>query len=161
MFYNKEKAIETYNGIEYVAYDKEYTQERLDADDYENVKYDELDKVEKHFNININVYTNDEPELLQIDRRSISNYNDTLNLMRYNNHFMYIKDMKQIRHCYKCKKCSKIFKNMEACNRHENKCNILVKHTFPGGQYKASDSIFKKIEDLFYNLCNIKKDCRY
>jgi hypothetical protein len=37
MFYNR-KNIQTYNGIEYVAYDKEYTEERLDADNYEDVK---------------------------------------------------------------------------------------------------------------------------
>ncbi len=56
----------------------------LDNDEYDK-KNDEIDLIEKHFNININVYTNDEPELLQIDRRSITNYDDTLDLMRYNN----------------------------------------------------------------------------
>ncbi len=55
-------------------------------------KNDEIDLIEKHFNVNINVYTQDEPELLQIDRRSIANYDDTLDLMRNNNHFMYIKN---------------------------------------------------------------------
>ena len=52
-------------------------------------KNDEIDLIEKHFNININVYTHDEPELLQIYRRGITNmceYDNTLNLMRYNNH---------------------------------------------------------------------------
>ena len=101
-YYNKEKDIKNYCGIEYVAYDKEYNDEALDNDEYDK-KNDEIDLIEKHFNVNINVYTHDEPELLQIDRRSITNYEDTLNLMRYNNHFMYIKDMKQMRHCYKCK----------------------------------------------------------
>ena len=52
---------ENYPGIEFVAYDKEYDK-----------KNDEIDLIEKHFNININVYTHDEPELLQIDRRSIT-----------------------------------------------------------------------------------------
>jgi len=119
------KIAESYKGIEYVAYDKEYNDEALDNDEYDK-KNDEIDLIEKHFNVNVNVYTHDEPELLQIDRRSICNYDDTLNLMRYNNHFMYIKDLKQIRHCYRCKKCSKIFKNMEACNRHEKTCDELV-----------------------------------
>jgi hypothetical protein len=117
-YYNKEKDIKNYNGVEFVAYDKEYTDEALDNDEYDK-KNDEIDLIEKHFNININVYTHDEPESLQIDRRSITNYDDTLNLMRYNNHFMYIKNLQQIRHCYRCRKCDKIFKNMEACNRHE------------------------------------------
>ena len=55
MFYNKEKDIENYNGVEYVAYDKEYTNEALDNDEYDK-KNDEIDLIEKHFNVNINVY---------------------------------------------------------------------------------------------------------
>ena len=72
---------------------------------------------------------------------------------------MYIKDMKQMRHCYKCKKCSKIFNNFKACNHHENKCDELVKHTFPGGRYDKSKSIFDKIEDVYNAL--IKKEKTY
>ncbi len=47
--------------------------------------------MEKHFKININVYTNDKPDIIHIDRRSINNYEDTLNLMRYNNHLCILK----------------------------------------------------------------------
>ncbi len=83
---------------------------------------------------------------LQIDRRSIPSYNDTLNLMRYNNRFMYITDMKQMRQGFKCKKCSKIFTTLEACSRHENKCDELVRHTFPDVQYKATDSILSRLK---------------
>ena len=72
---------ENYPGVDYVAYDKEYNDEALDNDGYDK-KNDEIDLIEKHFNININVYTHDEPELLQIDRRSITNYVVTLDLMR-------------------------------------------------------------------------------
>ena len=144
----------------YVAYDKEtlYNDEALDNDDYDK-KNDEIDLIEKHFNININVYTHDDPETIRIDRRSITNYNDTMNLMRYNNHFMYIKDLKQIRHVYRCRKCDKICKNMEACNRHEKTCDELIKHKFPGGKYNKSQSIFDRIEELYNDL--IKKEKTY
>ena len=50
---------------------------------------------------------------------------------------------------------------MEACNRHEKTCDELVQHTFPGGRYKASDSVFKQIKHLHHNLLNVKKDYRY
>jgi hypothetical protein len=149
---------ENYPGVDYVAYDKEYDDEALDNEEYDK-KNDEIDLIEKHFNININVYTNDVKDTLRIDRRSICNYNDTLDLMRYNNHFMYIKDLKQIRHCYRCRKCDKICNNMEACNRHEKTCDELVKHTFPGGKYDKSKSIFDKIEDVYNDL--IKKEKTY
>ncbi len=48
---------------------------------------------------------------------------------------------------------------MEACNRHEKTCDELVKHTFPGGKYNKSQSIFDRIEDLYDNL--IKKQKTY
>jgi hypothetical protein len=41
---------------------------------------------------------------------------------------------------------------MKACNRHENKCDELVKHTFPGGKYDKTKSIFDKIEALYNDL---------
>jgi hypothetical protein len=41
-YYGKKQYIKAYTGIQYVAYGKEYTDERLDADDYD----DELEKVE-------------------------------------------------------------------------------------------------------------------
>ncbi len=91
--------------------------------------------IENKFKANNNVYTHDEPDLLQIDRISITNYDDTLNFMLYNNHFMYIKYWKQTRHCYKCIKCSKTTKNTEAFNRHKTTCDDLEENTFPGGRY--------------------------
>ena len=92
------------------------------------------------------MYTNDEPNIFMIDRRSINLFEDSINLLRYNNHFMYIKNMDQMRHCYKCKKCNKIFKCDKLCNRHETKCNILVQHEFKGGIYEPNQGIFKNIE---------------
>ncbi len=89
-YYNQEKDIKNYNGVDYVAYDKEYTAEALDNEDYDK-KNDEIDLIEKHLNVNINVYTHDEPELFQTDRRSICDYDDTLNLMRYDNHSCILK----------------------------------------------------------------------
>ena len=74
-YYDKQlnnQEMQDYPGVQFVAYDKEYDDEALDNDEYEN-KNDELDLIEKHFKININVYTNDEPEIIQIDRRSITN----------------------------------------------------------------------------------------
>ncbi len=61
-------------------------------------------KAEIEFEINMNVYANDIEDVLRIDRLSIScmtNYEDTLNSMRFTNPFMYIKDWKQTRPCFK------------------------------------------------------------
>ncbi len=41
---------------------------------------------------------------------------------------------------------------MEACNRHEKTCDVLVKHTFQGGKSNKSQSIFDRIEDVYQDL---------
>ncbi len=46
---------------------------------------------------------------------------------------------------------------MEACNRHEKTCDELMKHTFPGGKYNKSKSIFDRIEELYNDLINKKR----
>ena len=45
---------------------------------------------------------------------------------------------------------------MEACNRHEKKCDELVKHTFPGGKYDKSKSIFDKLKMFINHYQKIK-----
>ncbi len=99
--------------------------------------------IEKHFNINIDVYSLDvKGELsLRIDPRSITKYDDALNLMRYYNHFMYFKHLQQIRHIHRCRKCDKICNNMEACNRHEKTYSEIIKYIFHGGKYNNSNYI--------------------
>ena len=58
----------------------------MDESEYEKA-IDEIDKIEHHFKININIYTQDEKEITQIDRRSVNNYDDVLYLLRHDNHF--------------------------------------------------------------------------
>ena len=49
-----------------------------------------------------------------------------------------------------------IYKYIEACNRNEKKRDKLVKHTFPGGKYDKTKSIFDKIEDVYESLSKNK-----
>ena len=79
----------SYEGVKYLEYRK-----FRDADVYEEEfekAIDEIDKIEHHFKININIYTQDQKEETQIDRRSVNNYDDVLYLLRHDNHFCYIK----------------------------------------------------------------------
>ena len=62
----------------------------LKNDEYEN-KNDELDLIERFFKININIYTNDERDILMIDRRSINLFEALINLLHYNNHLCILK----------------------------------------------------------------------
>ena len=97
-YYENKNDIKNYNGVSYIEYNKYYDEEN------EETLIDEVSKIEKFFKMNINVYNNDistvdekgnEEYVVEIERRSMTNYEETLNLMRYENHFMYIKDLDQ------------------------------------------------------------------
>jgi hypothetical protein len=71
--------------VKYLEYRK-FADSDIDESEYEK-SIDEIDKIEHHFKININIYTQDEKEVTQIDRRRVNNYDDVLYLFRHDNHF--------------------------------------------------------------------------
>jgi hypothetical protein len=59
-FYGK-KYDETYAGVKYLEY-KKFMNAEIDESEYEKAE-DEIDKIEQHFKMNINIYTQDEKEV--------------------------------------------------------------------------------------------------
>ncbi len=93
-FYDK-KYIDDYKGIKYTPYSSYYDDEN--CDDYEKeIKIDEIDRVENLFKINIHIYTQDDKEHAEIDRRTPGKHNKDIYLLRHNNHFCLIKDIKAL-----------------------------------------------------------------
>ena len=161
-YYGGFEDIENYSGVRYVEYNEDYD------DDNDDIKADEITKIEKNFKVNINVYNNDtsiinkegeEDYIVEIERRSMTNYELTLNLMRYKNHFMYITNLDNIRHTFKCRNCGKFCKNMKAVKAHEPNCKTTT-YILNGGFYNAQknifDEVFKKYKKSL-NLTNKKK----
>ena len=75
-----------------------------------------------------------EEYIVEIERRSMTNFETTLNLMRYEKHFMYITDLDHIRHSFKCRNCGKFCKNMKAVKAHEPNCKT-TNYILNGGFY--------------------------
>ena len=91
--YKSNENIKQYFGVKYIEYNKDYDEENAES------SIDEVSKIEKFLKININVYNNDtliidsegnEVYVVEIERRSMTPYETTLNLMRHENHFLYI-----------------------------------------------------------------------
>ena len=79
----------------------------------------------------------------------MTKYETTLNLMRYENHFMYITNLDHIRHSFKCRNCGKYFENMKAVKAHEPNCKV-TSYILNGGFIRV------KIIYLLRFLRNIK-----
>ncbi len=65
--------------------------------------------------------------------------------------------MKQIKCSHRCRKCDKIFKIWKHATDMKKTCDELVIHSFPGGKYDKSKSIFDKVEQLYYDIITKEK----
>ncbi len=87
----------------------------------------------------------------------MTNYEVTLNLMRYENHFMYIKDFNHIRKSFECRFCTKNCKNMNAIKAYEPYCEKTVRYVLNGGFYNAQENIFNTIFEKYKKSFKIPK----
>jgi len=134
-----------YKGIKYTPYSSYYYDETCDDYDKE-IKIDEIDRVEEFFKINVHIYTQDEKDHAEIDRRNSGKYDKDIYLLRHNNHFCLIKDIKAFIHSFRCRKCGKSFPSVKSCGRHEKTCGDLCKHEFPGGFCEQTLNTFQKLK---------------
>ena len=74
----------------------------------------------------------------------MTKYETTLNLMRYEKHFMFVTNLDHIRHSFKCRNCGKYCKNMKAVKAHEPNRKI-TSYILNGGFYDAQENIFTTI----------------
>lgn len=92
----------------------------------------QFDKLEDCFKLNINVFEMDlgNVEVNKI-RASTKPYDNTINILDYKSHAMYITDIDKLLSRYCCSKCSMIFKTCDKLRNHKkNMCHIETLESF-------------------------------
>ncbi|KAJ8049565.1 hypothetical protein HOLleu_02352 [Holothuria leucospilota] len=127
---------------------------------FKGVSFQELGDVEKCFQCNIYVYelepnashdgnegqTLSSQTVAKLLRRSPCRFQDSMYLNYYDGHFSYIKNMNFYAHTFSCSRCRRLFKHNRLLQRHIPRCNMHVKHRFPGGVFQLSSSVFDTLE---------------
>ena len=111
----------------------------------------ELEKVEKYFDVNVNIYSQDKKDVVKLYRRSLNKQLTTMYVNLYKNHFSYIKDIDKYGQTYACH-CGKIFKSPKLLNRHMTTCTDKVKFVYTGGNYEVKNTIFEDMQKDFPTL---------
>ena len=121
----------------------------------------ELNKLEKLYDVNIQVYSlapthnhgeeddqENAPDIAAtLCRRSHRDYDSTLYLNLYENHFSYIKDLARCSKSFSCSCCSKYWKKSSTLNRHEKTCDGKVQLKYLGGTYHVPKTVFEQLEE--------------
>ena len=119
------------------------------ANNFKGVFLAEIPELEQMFNTPIYVYKYiSEEKVTLLNNPSLTCSEDNhLNLLLVNeNHFCYIKDIKQITHSFACSKCSKIYRSNHRLNKHFKKCSgVKITQHYPGGYFFPSGHPLQKL----------------
>jgi ribosomal protein L30E len=120
---------------------------------YQGVDLNELEAVESHFSVKINVYIFTEKKVKMV-RHSQSKLNDIMNRNLYNdtkqklNHFSYIKNINTLSKVFQCVDCGAFMSEAKKMTRHMLTCSKgEQKIIFEEGDYSPTPSIFEKLEE--------------
>ena len=113
-------------------------------DNFSGVSLMEMTNLENCFSINIEIFEYDENQVLCPKLRSRCRFRETMYLLLFQNHFMYIANIDGAGHSFACSKCSKLWPAVRQLNRHEKGCNGgKPVERFKGGVYNTQKTIWE------------------
>ena len=67
----------------------------------------------------------------ELARRIIGNYENTVKLLRYNNHIIYVNNIDNFFKCFRCPTCDTFFHKADHFNHHLLCCKDRIKNIYP------------------------------
>jgi hypothetical protein len=117
---------------------------------FKGVSLQDISKVEKCFEININIFSLLEDFSCISIYRSPKQFSSTMNLNLFENHVSYIRDMQLYSKKFICETCQRQFEKRYNWQLHLNVCGSKLNLHFPGGFFKPNKTIFEELES--YNI---------
>ena len=116
----------------------------FDVGTFNGVTVDDLIVIEDFFKINVTIYTLKEKSA-QLSYRSRGLFDQTMNLNKYQNHLSLIYDFDNYCAVYCCMSCKKLYCGRKGFLRHCKTCKVITRQKYPGGIFKAEETIFEKL----------------
>ena len=135
---------------------------------FQEVLLKDIPKVEDLLQLNIFLYDIDfvDEELVgELCRRSIQKYENSVKLLRYNNHICCDNNINALFKAFRCTTCDTFFSEMANLERHLVTCSDRIEHIFPKNVYELGEAFFEKLnafnipykneQKLFKNLAKL------
>ena len=139
----------------------------LSPNQFQGVQMNDIPFVEDLLTLNIVLYDIDIVDgniIGELARRSLQKYNNTVRLLRYNNHICYVSNINAIFQDFGCAICDTFFNRTFNLERHLFTCSERVKNVYPRNVYQIRETPFDKLDPfgikytsqqkLFKNLAN-------
>ena len=126
----------------------------LSADQFQGVHMNDIPIVEDLLTLNILLYDKeivDGNNIGELARRSMQKYNNTLKLLRYNNHICYVSNINAVFQVFRCPNCDIFLSRAFNLNRHLTTCSERVKDVYPRNVYQFRETLFDKLDSFGIN----------
>ena len=123
----------------------------LSSDQFQEVHMNDIPFVEDLLTLNILLYDIDIVSgniIEELARRSVQNYENTVRLLRYNNHICYLNNINAVFQSFCCPNCDTVFNRTFNLERHLTICSERRKNVYPMAVYQIRGTLFDK-QDSF------------
>ena len=120
-----------------------------DPKQFRGVSMDNLPIVEVVVEKNIFIYDIDIEDgdfVGELAWRSIGKYENTVKLLRYNNHIIYVNNIDNFFKCFRCPNCDTFFNISQNFNKLLLRCNNRIKNIYPKNVYTLRETFFEKLD---------------
>ena len=84
----------------------------------------------------------------ELARRSIKEYEKSVQLIRYNSHICYVDNIHALFKAFRCPTCDTYFQKTGNLERHLVRCSERVKHIYPKNLYQLRETLFDKLDSF-------------
>ena len=134
--------------------------EEKDPLKFQGVHMTDIPKVQEMLQLNIFLYDIDfvDGELIgELARRSFQKFEESVKLLRYNNHICYINNINALFKAFRCITCDTFFPKTGNLERHLVTCSDRVKHIYPKNVYELRETLFETLDAFNIHYGNERK----
>ena len=120
----------------------------LSTDQFQGVHMNDIPFVEDLLTLNIVLYDIDVVDrniIGELARRSVQEYENTVRLLRYNNHICYVNNINAVFQPFGCPNCDTFFNRTFNLERHLTTCSERVKNVYPKNVYQTQETLCDKL----------------
>ena len=123
----------------------------LSADQFQGVHLNDIPIVEDMLTLNFLLYDLDIVDgniVGEPARRSVLKYENTVQLLRYNNHIFYVNNINAVFQSFRCPNCDTFFNRTFNLERNLTTCSERVKNVYPKNVYQTQETLFDKLNSF-------------
>ena len=123
----------------------------LSTDQFQGVHMNDIPIVEDLLTLNIIPYGIDIVDgniVGELAKRSVQKHENTVRLLRYNNHICYVNSINAVFQSFRCPNCDTFFNRTFNLERHLTTCSERVKNVYPKNVYQTQETLFDKLDSF-------------